>query len=228
MKLGCTLLLATSLGAVLAWVPANGATTHPGSLSTLSSTTSLSHSHQHRQRLDDTTTAAANNNKRRDSSYRRALILLETRGGGVASARPTLQHRRGLDVSAMAKYGIGMGVQLSLIYGVFVALDRLLAKFWNHPIPIWANAVFFYLFNANTGMFSPLAKKHVKPKPQSFVKPSWTPPGWVFAIMWPLVVFGLRAITAAMIVQASHGVYATSTIMALMFHLSFGNLWNTM
>jgi hypothetical protein len=145
--------------------------------------------------------------------------------GGAAEKKS----RRGVDFVALLKYGIGFGVQMSLIYGLLFGVDRVVAKF-ALKIPFYAKCIFFYFFNIKTGAFSPLkgrrepsddAEKKVKKKPK------WTPPGYVFGVMWPLFVFGTRAATASMIVSASGGAFATSTIMSLMFHLGFGNLWNT-
>ena len=45
-------------------------------------------------------------------------------------------------------------------------------------------------------------------------------------IGWPLLTFGLRAYTGAVIVQAAGG-YANAAIMSLMLHLSVGTLWTT-
>eukprot|EP00980_Cylindrotheca_fusiformis_P001006 scaffold276_cov132-Cylindrotheca_fusiformis.AAC.1 len=98
-------------------------------------------------------------------------------------------------------------------------------------IPVWVNAIFFYGFNLKTSVFSPLPSKTDRDSEgweyQKRNRPSWTPPGWVFGIMWPLFVFGTRAVTAAVMVQKL-GCYANVPIMALMLNLSFGNLWNTM
>ena len=150
----------------------------------------------------------------------------KTRGGTTAIVRK--QQRRGVDWTALGKYAIGMATQLSLLYGLFRGLDQVVVVTRRLSVPpFFVNVVLFYLLNANTGRFNPLSKQ-VKPKiAKEFRKPAWTPPGWVFAVMWPLFVFGTRAVTAAVMVQTADGRYATTAIMSLMLHLSFGNLWNT-
>lgn len=118
---------------------------------------------------------------------------------------------------------------MSLICGFFVGVDQILARFSVvNKVPLWANAIFFYLFNLTTSIFSPLPSRREQKEweYQKRTQPTWTPPGWVFGVMWPLFVFGIRAWTASMIVQKL-GNYANSAIMALMFHLAFGSLWNT-
>ena len=47
-----------------------------------------------------------------------------------------------------------------------------------------------------------------------------------FVLGWPLLTFGPRAVTGAMVVRGGHR-YATAAIMSLMLHFSVGNLWNT-
>ena len=151
----------------------------------------------------------------------------KTRGGTTAIVRKQ-QRRGGVDWTALGKYAIGMATQLSLLYGLFRGLDQVVVVTRRLSVPpFFVNVVLFYLLNANTGRFNPLSKQ-VKPKiAKEFRKPAWTPPGWVFAVMWPLFVFGTRAVTAAVMVQTADGRYATTAIMSLMLHLSFGNLWNT-
>jgi len=66
--------------------------------------------------------------------------------------------------------------------------------------------------------------------------PSWTPPGVVFPIVWLLIIGPLRATSSSLVVSellsgpaasASSSVYGSTTIMALMAHLSIGDIWNT-
>lgn len=151
-----------------------------------------------------------------------------SRGG--ARAKP-ITKRRSVDWSALLKYGVSVSVQLSLIFGVFSVLDKVAATF-SIQVPFALNIALFYFFNAKTGIFSPLKQcRDMGKRGEGFgknqVRPSWTPPGWVFAIMWPIFVFGTRATTASMIVDFNSGRYATATLMSLFAHLAFGNLWNT-
>ena len=57
--------------------------------------------------------------------------------------------------------------------------------------------------------------------------PSWTPPGVVFPIMWLLIIGPIRAYTSALVVEASGGHFFTPAILAFLFHLSVGDVWNT-
>lgn len=139
-----------------------------------------------------------------------------------------------VDFGAIGKYGLGLALQLSFIFGFFTGVDTLLTRYASvdiSKIPLWVNFILFYVFNLRTSLFSPLpSQSDTKLEEWQYQKrnrPSWTPPGWVFALMWPLFVFGTRAFTAAFMVKTL-GKYANSTIMALMLHLSFANLWNTM
>ena len=158
------------------------------------------------------------------------MNAIDSRGG--AKPKLTSNKRRGVDWSALLKYTVSMVTQVSLIFGVFSALDKLVARF-SLQVPFVANVLFFYFFNTKTGTFSPLNQcrdtgdKGSGQFGSKKNRPSWTPPGYVFAVMWPIFVFGLRATTAAMIVDFSAGRYATATLMTLFGHLAFGNLWNT-
>jgi len=58
------------------------------------------------------------------------------------------------------------------------------------------------------------------------VMPSWTPPGIIFPIMWVLIIGPTRAYTASL-VYTSTGHFADPAILALLFHLSVGDVWNT-
>jgi hypothetical protein len=160
------------------------------------------------------------------SPFETAPSLASISGGSSQGGATETKRRRGLDIVALAKYGVGLGVQLLLIYGIFTAIDKLVAKF-ALKIPPFANFVFFYIFNILTAALNPLKRQTETKEEKKFVQPSWTPPGYVFAIMWPLFVFGIRAATASMVVSASGGDFATPTLMFLMLHLGFGNLWNT-
>jgi benzodiazapine receptor len=161
-------------------------------------------------------------NKAGDS--RSSNTALRSTGGTESSTN----RRAPFDFAAVGKYALGLAVQMSLIFGVLTGIDKTLAKF-AIQIPFSANILFLYAFNLKTPSFSILPQKEEtvsKRDDWEFNRPSWTPPGYVFAIMWPLFVFGTRATTAAMMVRAT-GSYANSAVMALMLHLGIANLWNT-
>jgi translocator protein len=139
-----------------------------------------------------------------------------------------------VDYSAIGKWTVAYTGQLGLIYGFLSVLDKIAARFNLLPLPYYVTIPFFYFFNLKTSVFSLLPNQKTKSQKMTQsdweynkrTKPSWTPPGVVFALMWPLFVFGLRATTAAMVL-AETGKFATPAIMMLMAHLSVGNLWNT-
>eukprot|EP00571_Detonula_confervacea_P006968 CAMPEP_0172320486 /NCGR_PEP_ID=MMETSP1058-20130122/40666_1 /TAXON_ID=83371 /ORGANISM="Detonula confervacea, Strain CCMP 353" /LENGTH=285 /DNA_ID=CAMNT_0013035765 /DNA_START=186 /DNA_END=1043 /DNA_ORIENTATION=- len=156
---------------------------------------------------------------------RSSNTALRSTGGSTESST---NRRAPVDFAAVGKYALALAVQMSLIFGVLTGIDKIRAKF-AIKIPFYANVLFFYAFNLSTPSFSILPQKGENisfREDREFNRPSWTPPGYVFAIMWPLFVFGTRATTAAMMVRAT-GSYANSTVMALMLHLGITNLWNT-
>lgn len=143
-----------------------------------------------------------------------------------------------VDKAALFKYSVGLATQVSLLFGFFTAVDRILAHFPSVKVPFVANVIFLYAFSLRSSLFSILpntnsdseGSKLTEEGNQEYNKrniPSWTPPGIAFVLGWPLLTFGLRAVTGAMVVQASGGQYASPAIMSLMLHLSLGNLWNT-
>lgn len=164
------------------------------------------------------------------------------RGGGLFSAsapRTTgdagaeVEENPVIDYVAVCKWVTSLTVQTAAAMGVLAMIDSLLARF-SLKVPFYANVAFFYFFNLTTSAFSLLpnrGKEQQKLEQADWEynkrrRPGWTPPAFVFVLMWPLFVFGLRAVTAAMVVQAS-GIYATPAIGTLMLHLGFGNLWNS-
>lgn len=148
----------------------------------------------------------------------------EPKSATGVTARPPI------DFVAIGKYGAALVMQMSLLFGLLTGMDKLLAKY-AVKIPFAVNFVFFYFFNLKMSIFSPLPnKKEGDTSDWEYTrrkKPSWTPPGLVFAFMWPVFVFGTRAATAAQIVRLSGGVYASPAILSLFVHLVVGTLWNT-
>ena len=138
----------------------------------------------------------------------------------------------------LVKYPIGLAGQLLLLFGLFTGIDALLAlpsSPLTTKVPFAINVVFLYMFNVKSSLFSLLPNS---PREQRKLQledgqreqrkvASWTPPGLAFVLGWPVLTFGLRAITGAMIVAASGGRYATPALLSLMLHLVVGDLWNT-
>lgn len=59
------------------------------------------------------------------------------------------------------------------------------------------------------------------------VMPSWTPPGVFFPILWILINNPLRAYSSLLIYEANGHVLCDPTILCLMWHLTCGDVWNT-
>jgi len=144
----------------------------------------------------------------------------------------------GVDGMALAKYSVGLAAQMSLLFGFLSAIDAALVRFPSVGMPFAANVAFMYAFSLKSSLFSILPSSKNEGRKitdegkgtQEYNKrniPKWTPPGIAFVFGWPLLTFGLRAVTGAMVVRASGGRYATAAIMSLMLHFSVGNLWNT-
>ena len=143
----------------------------------------------------------------------------------------------GVDGTALAKYSVGLAAQMSLLFGFLSSIDAALIRF-PVGVPFAANVAFMYAFSLKSSLFSILPSSRVEGRKitdedkgtQEYNKrnvPKWTPPGIAFVFGWPLLTFGLRAVTGAMVIRASGGRYATTAIMSLMLHFSVGNLWNT-
>ena len=154
--------------------------------------------------------------------------VLSTNGGGRKAS-----YYDKIDWKAIAKYSTGLAAQMSLIFGFLTGIDKIVVHF-SFKVPFALNFVLFYAFNLKSSLFSILPSRRsdgLKMKQEKWAynqrkKPSWTPPGFAFALGWPLLTFGLRAYTGAMVVQ-SLGSYANSAIMSLMLHFGVGTLWNT-
>ena len=149
-------------------------------------------------------------------------------GGGGESSSPPIVYEK-VDWAALGKYSVGLVAQVSLLFGFLTAIDQILAHhyFSSVKVPFAANVIFLYVFNLKSSLFSILPSSSSEERYTKRNRPSWTPPGIAFVFGWPLLTFGLRAYTGAMVVQASGGRYASAALMSLMLHFSVGNLWNT-
>jgi translocator protein len=153
-----------------------------------------------------------------------------------ASDDASLSTKAELDVDAIVKYGGALVIQLGIVFSLFTGLDALVAYFkLQQQVPFAVNFVLFYVFALKSRVFNPLA--NTRPKPSTLeieaaddnkvtIRPSWTPPGFIFPIMWLLIIGPIRAVTSAM-VYATTGSYACWPILALMLHLGIGDVWNT-
>ena len=152
-----------------------------------------------------------------------------------SSSSEDSKEERKIDFSAIGKYGLALIIQMTLFFGFFTTLDKLIIPLLGgKPMPTYINIPMFYMFALKSRIFNPLSNQRPLPKTKEIdgdteperVMPSWTPPGFIFPIVWLLLIGPLRAVTSNMIVQTS-GNYVTKALMALMLHLSIGDVWNT-
>jgi translocator protein len=163
---------------------------------------------------------------------------------GEPSSIKLLPAARSLDMGAMARYDAAFVIQMTLFAGLFWGLDALAqATLITKKVPFAINVVFFYACALKSRILNPLnnqrpepATKEIKndtttssnddnsPPPRNM--PSWTPPGFVFPIVWLLIIGPVRAVSSALVYQTT-GRYFCTAIMTMMAHLSIGDIWNT-
>lgn len=142
-----------------------------------------------------------------------------------------------LDTDALVKYGSSIAIQMSIVTTLFYGLDSIVAAA-GIEVPFPAVMAVFYFFSLRSRAFNPLnnerpdVKKAVNGETPSKgfgdrVMPSWTPPGVTFPIMWILVIGPLRAFTSALVYNANGHSFCDSALLALILHLSTGDVWNT-
>ena len=147
----------------------------------------------------------------------------------ASSSEPTAVQK--LDVDALAKYSTALATQMALFAGIFKATDYALtlAPF---QVPFAVNCVLFWMVALRSRVLNPL--NNSRPKTDNLETegsakrnmPTWTPPGFIFPIMWILIIGPIRAATTAMVYNVT-GSYANIAILSLMLHLSIGDCWNS-
>lgn len=147
-----------------------------------------------------------------------------------------------VDYDALLKYHGAIAIQMSIISALFFGLDTVVdATGIADSVPTLALAPIFYGLSLKSRVFNPLDNERPNmkqaidgedaPPSRGFgdrVMPSWTPPGVIFPIMWLLIIGPIRAYTSSLIWQANGHHFFDPAIMAFMFHLSVGDVWNTM
>ena len=150
------------------------------------------------------------------------------------------------DTEAFLKYTAAATVEMTCFATVFHLLDLLLAQLsLTNSIPTPVIGFLFYAISLKSRIFNPLnnqrpdRSKAIKsassddksegasPGFRDRVMPSWTPPGFIFPIMWLLIIGPIRAYSSSLIVEANAGIFCTPETMALIFHLTIGDIWNT-
>ncbi|KAL3944213.1 MAG: hypothetical protein SGBAC_001710 [Bacillariaceae sp.] len=154
------------------------------------------------------------------------------------AATPQESPSNELDTDALVKYGSSIGIQMGIITALLFGLDTLVGAIGLEvPFPI----VFclFYFFSLKSRTFNPLNNQRPNLKKavngegtptkgfRDRVMPSWTPPGVTFPIMWILVIGPLRSFSSALVYMANGHHFCDPTLLALLLHLSIGDVWNT-
>jgi benzodiazapine receptor len=142
-----------------------------------------------------------------------------------------------LDTDALVKYGSSIAIQMGIIAALFYGLDTIIDS-TGIEVPFPAVMALFFVFSLKSRTFNPLNNQ--RPNLNKAVNgenagkgfgdrvmPPWTPPGVTFPIMWILVIAPLRSFTSALVYNANGHSFCDSAILALMLHLSTGDVWNT-
>ena len=145
-----------------------------------------------------------------------------------------------VDYDALLKYHAAIAIQLAIIAGIFKGLDTMVELTGiSDSIPTLALVPLFYALSLKSRVFNPLNNE--RPNLQKALQngapskgfrdrimPSWTPPGPVFPIMWLLIIGPLRAYSSALVWQSNGHEFCHPALLALVFHLAVGDVWNTM
>lgn len=199
-----------------------------------------------------TTTTARNKILQRTARTTTQVRMVEDGDDGtesIATTSTAATTATGLDVAAIGQYVFALALQLTLIGGVFTGLDYILSKqlvFGINKLPFAVNFILFYYMSLKSRIFNPLSNARPQPSTQEVSKtekdkqeqveehlvpqrtrPTWTPPGFIFPIVWLLLIGPLRATTSSMLIASGKVKYASKAIMSLMLHLSIGDIWNT-
>jgi tryptophan-rich sensory protein len=143
-----------------------------------------------------------------------------------------------LDTDAIIKYAVAGITEMSLFGLTFqladLALSRIQLTASQLPFPLLAFV--FYATSLKSRVFNPLnnqrpdRSKAIDGKGsvgfRDRVMPKWTPPGFIFPIMWLLIIGPIRAFSSASVIQTT-GTFFSMPTMAFILHLTVGDIWNT-
>ena len=142
-----------------------------------------------------------------------------------------------VDFDAILKYHGAVAIQMTCFAAFFLALDAAVGAI-GVQVPFPVLVALFYGISLKSRVFNPLnnqrpnlqnAMKEGGPPTVGFrdrIMPSWTPPGPVFPIMWLLIIGPLRAYSSALVYTETQA-FLHPAIMAFIFHLCVGDVWNT-
>jgi len=132
-----------------------------------------------------------------------------------------------VDTSAIIRYVSAAVIQIGSIAGTFKVFDVSgLSAILPTPVVIFL----FYALSLKSRVFNPLNNSRPDVADRGFgewIRPSWTPPGIFFPIMWLLIIAPIRAYSTSLIFSLNGSILCDPTILSLMFHLTVGDIWNT-
>lgn len=134
-----------------------------------------------------------------------------------------------VDYGAILKYSSALCIQVTLSFGMWSLVDRT-PRIFSDALNsyFWAKFAMVYFLNLQVGRFNILptvSESLNNNRSPNRKRPSWTPPGWVFALMWPFFVFGTRAYTMAVVADKVDR-FANPLTLAMMLHFGIGGLWS--
>lgn len=154
--------------------------------------------------------------------------LFPTKRIGTKQVTTTIP--RAIDYALILKYVGALAVQTTASCGMWMGVDWALKR---SPVSVVTNHNVFrfflvYFLNIKANVFNPLPTLSERAGGDSSPnrkRPSWTPPPLVFALMWPLFVFGTRAYTLVAVANQV-GSFANPVTLAMMFHFAIGGVWS--
>lgn len=153
-------------------------------------------------------------------------------GEGTSPATPpptVLETAAAIDLVDVVKYAFATSTQFGLVYAVFRALDHV----GFGSLPTACVPPLFAFLSLRSRIFSPLDNRRPDRKaqggaatPATTKRPSWTPPGIAFPIIWSTISL-LRTISATIVWRATGRSLACVPLLALVAHLCVGDTWNS-
>jgi tryptophan-rich sensory protein len=167
-------------------------------------------------------------NSNKSMTNKHAYAVRQVSKTQLLSATNAGSDNNDIDFDALMKYTVAGAVQMGAFYCLLSAMDKGISSFDLSP-PLWANCLFFYACSLKSRVFNPLRNERptvASPIEVEINRPTWTPPGVFFPIMWVLVIGPIRAYSSSLVYEAT-GTYADIAILSFLLHLSIGDIWNT-
>lgn len=154
-----------------------------------------------------------------------------SRSLGTLSSQATTVEKEP-DFGEVAKYFVATGIQFSLLSGLLRLIDwvAMRANVGKLPLPVVGLLFAFFSLRSRVASVLDNSRPNVeaqggKATPNDVKRPSWTPPGVAFPIIW-LSITLLRAISSALVYRETGALFSIP-LMSMILHLSIGDTWNT-